>query len=311
MAITFVIALSQMKKIIITLLLLMPLCFAVSTASAQYKDTLDIAGATVTRNIPYVQNGLPAQNFDLYIPDNAKKPMPLIIWIHGGGWNGGFKGWIEVPYLVKQGYAIASIEYRFSTVAPFPAQVLDCNEAIYYLWKNAKKYGFDTSRFVMGGGSAGGHLASLIGASTNNHVSEFYNDIKKENKVRIRAVLNYYGPTDLNVVHGRAAYLDYDGDKSAINVLIGAPALERPDLAAIASPVTYIDKIDPPELLIHGDEDGFVPFWESQLYNSKRRIIGAKSQLIKVVGANHAGPKFQEPAIQQQVIDFLNDVMKQ
>jgi len=300
-----------MRKTLQILSLFIPACFTFFTANAQYKDTLDIVGATVTRNIPYVQNGLKQQNFDLYIPDSTKKPMPLIIWIHGGGWDGGFKGWIEVPYLVRQGYAIASIEYRFTTVAPFPAQILDCNEAIYYLWKNAKKYGFDTSRFVVGGGSAGGHLASLIGASTNNHVSEFYNDIKKENKVHIRAVLNYYGPTDLNVVHGRAAYLDYDGDKSAINKLIGAPALERPDLAAIASPVTYIDKNDPPELIIHGDQDGFVPFWESQLYNSRRRIIGAKSQLIKIEGANHAGPKFQEPAIQQQVIAFLNQVLKQ
>jgi fermentation-respiration switch protein FrsA (DUF1100 family) len=87
--------------------------------------------------------------------------------------------------------------------------------------------------------------------------------------------------------------------------------LERPDLAAIASPVTYIDKNDPPELIIHGEVDGFVPFWESQLYNSKRRIIGAKSKLIKIPGANHAGPLFQSPDIQQQVIAFLNDVLKQ
>jgi acetyl esterase/lipase len=227
--------------------------FMFAHARAQYRDTLTIAGTKEYKEIPYVKGGLKEQNLDLYIPDSAKKPMPLIIWIHGGGWNGGYKGWIEIPYLTKLGYAIASVEYRFSRVAPFPAQIIDCNEAIYFLWKNAKKYGLDTSRFVVGGGSAGGHLSALIGLSANNHISEFYNNMKKEDKVHIKAVLDYYGPSDLNVVHGSSALLDYDGKNSAVNMLLGAEALDRPDLAAIASPVTYIDKNDPPILILHGD----------------------------------------------------------
>lgn len=283
-------------------------CLTVANCKAQYKDTLDIAGTHVYRNISYVKNGLPEQNFDLYIPDSAKKPMPLIIWIHGGGWDGGYKGWIEIPYLAKLGYAIASVEYRFSRVAPFPAQMQDCNQAVWYLWKNAKKYGFDTSRFVIGGGSAGGHLSALIGLSINNHVAEFYNNINKESKVHIRAVLDYYGPSDLNVVHGRAAYLDYDGPNSALNKLLGANALDRPDLAAIASPVTYIDKNDPPILILHGEVDGFVPFWESQLFYSRLKLAGVKARLIKIPGANHAGSLFQSADIQKQVIAFLDDV---
>jgi len=299
-----------MKNSVIKICLFILFCFVFVDAKAQYKDTLDIPGTKVYREIPYLKNGLKQQNLDLYIPDGVKQPMPLIIWIHGGGWDGGYKGWIEIPYLAKLGYAIASVEYRFSSVAPFPAQILDCNEAVYYLWKNAAQYGLDTSRFVVGGGSAGGHLAALIGTSTNNHVTEFYNDIKKENKVRIRAVLDYYGPSDLNVVHGRAAYLDYDGDNSFLNKFLGAHALDRPDLAAIASPVTYIDKNDPPILIIHGDIDGFVPFWESQLFYSRLKLAGVNAKLIKIVGANHAGPQFQAPDIQQQVISFLNDVLK-
>jgi acetyl esterase/lipase len=290
-------------------LLIMPV-FLFTHARAQYHDTLTIAGTKEYKEIPYLKNGHKAQNLDLYIPDSAKKPMPLIIWIHGGGWNGGYKGWIEIPYLAKLGYAIASVEYRFSSVAPFPAQVIDCNEAIYFLWKNAKKYGLDTSRFVVGGGSAGGHLSALIGLSANNHISEFYNDVDKEDKVHIRAVLDYYGPSDLNVVHGSAAALDYDGKNSALNMLLGAEALDRPDLAAIASPVTYIDKNDPPILILHGDVDGFVPFWESRLFYSRLKLAGVKTQLIKLPGVNHAGAAFQAPGIQQQVIAFLNEVLK-
>jgi acetyl esterase/lipase len=299
-----------MKYRLFRLCLFIPVILVFAGARAQYKDTLTIQGTTEYKEIPYLNNGLKQQNLDLYIPDSAKKPMPLIIWIHGGGWNGGYKGWIEVPYLTKLGYAIASVEYRFSSVAPFPAQVIDCNEAIYFLWKNAKKYGLDTSRFVVGGGSAGGHLAALIGTSSNNHISGFYNDIEKEGKVHIKAVLDYYGPSDLNVVHGHAAALDYDGEHSAVNMLIGAQALDRPDLAAIASPVTYIDKDDPPILILHGDIDGFVPFWESRLFYSRLKLAGVKADLMKLPGANHAGPAFQAPDIQQKVIDFLDDVLK-
>jgi acetyl esterase/lipase len=299
-----------MKRALLCICLITLMGFIYADANAQYKDTLTIAGSTEYKEIPYLKDGLKQQNLDLYLPDSAgKKPFPLIIWIHGGAWSGGYKGWIEVPYLIKQGYAIASVEYRFSQVAPFPAQIKDCNEAIYYLWKNAKKYGLDTSRFVVGGGSAGGHLASLIGTSSNNHISEFYNDIKKENKVRIRAVLDYYGISDLNAAHGKATVLDYDSDNSFLTKFLGANGLDRPDLAKIASPVTYIDKGDPPFLIIHGDMDAFVPFWESQQFYSWLKLAGVQAQLIKIVGANHAGVQFSAPDIQQKVITFLDAVL--
>jgi len=298
------------KNALPAIFLWMVLCFACVHAIGQYKDTLTISGSTEYKEIPYVKGGLKQQNLDLYIPDNAKKPMPVIVWIHGGAWAGGYKGWIEVPYLIKHGYAIASVEYRFSEIATFPAQIQDCNEAIYFLWKNAKKYGLDTSRFVVGGGSAGGHLAALIGLSQNNHVSEFYNDIKTEGKCQIKAVLDYYGPSDLNAAHGKSTVLDYDSEDSFLTKLLGANALDRPDLAAIASPVTYIDKNDPPILIVHGDVDGFVPFWESRLFYSKLKLAGVDATLIKITGANHAGPQFQAPDIQRQVIAFLSEVLK-
>jgi acetyl esterase/lipase len=285
------------------------LCFALSKANAQFKfpDTLTLPHTHIMRNVPYGPNA--RQNFDLYTLIGAKKPMPLIVWIHGGGWTGGQKSWIEVFHLVQQGYAIASIDYRTSADAVFPAQVRDCNEAIYFLCKNAAKYGFDTSKIVIGGGSAGGHLSALIGTSSNNHVSEFYNDMDKEDKVHIRAVIDFYGPSDLNAVHGKASSIDYDSDSSVFTKLLGAQTLERPDLAAIASPATYIDKNDPPFLIIHGDMDTVVPFWESRLFYSRLKLAGVNATLIKVPGGGHTGPPFIKPDIQQKVTAFLDEVL--
>lgn len=285
------------------------LVFLFRGAKAQVVDTLALSGVKLHRSIPYGKND-PNQNIDLYIPQNTTKPMPLILWIHGGAWEGGYKNWIDVAYLTQHGYAIASIEYRFSQTAKFPAQVLDCNEAIYFMWKNAAKYNLDTSRFVIGGGSAGGHLASLIGMSVNNHVPAFYNDVKKESKVKIKAVLDFYGPADFNATHGKAVPMDHDSPASVITKLLGASILDRPDLAKIASPVTYVDKNDPPVLILHGDADELVPFFESQIFNSWLKLAGVRSQLVKLPGVGHAGPAFSDPEHQKIVIDFLTDVLK-
>ncbi|GAA4324245.1 alpha/beta hydrolase [Mucilaginibacter gynuensis] len=297
-----------MKKFSYLIMLLLLVC---AGASAQEADTLALPNTKLIRNIPYVANGHPQQNFDLYIPNNAKKPMPVILWIHGGAWEGGFKKWIDVAYLVGQGYAIASIDYRFSQHAIFPAQAIDCNEAIYYIWKNAAKYNLDVNRFVIGGGSAGGHLASLIGLSYNNKVKGFYNDINKSSKIRIRGVLDFYGPADFNVVHGTATLsFDYDDEKSAVTRLLGAMTLDRPDIAAYASPVTYIDKDDPPFIIFHGDKDQLVPFWESRQFYARLKLAGVKAELVKLPGVGHAGGEFSAPAMQKKVIDFLNEVLK-
>jgi acetyl esterase/lipase len=283
--------------------------FVLQQANAQAVDTLALNNVKLYRSIPYGKTD-PNQNIDLYVPLNAAKPMPTILWIHGGAWEGGYKNWIDVAYLTQHGYAIASIEYRFSQTAKFPAQVVDCNEAIYFMWKNAAKYGLDTSRFVIGGASAGGHLASLIGMSANNHMASFYNDVKKESKVSLKAVLDFYGPADFNATHGKAVALDHDSQASVITKLLGASILDRPDLAKIASPVTYVDKHDPPVLILHGDVDELVPFFESQLFNSWLKLAGVKSQLVKLPGIGHAGPAFSDPEHQKIVLDFLSDVLK-
>lgn len=286
------------------------LFFTGLVATAQEPDTLALPNTQLIRNIPYVANGHQLQNFDLYIPKNAKKPMPVLLWIHGGAWEGGLKKWIDPAYLLNSGYAIASIDYRFSNTAIFPAQVQDCNEAIYFIWKNAEKYNLDRTKFIIGGGSAGGHLSSLIGLSANNKMADFYNGIAKSKDIKFKAILDFYGPADLNVVHGKATTMDYDSENSALTRLLGFATLDRPDIAKKASPVTYIDKNDPPILILHGDADDIVPFWESRQFHSWLKLAGVKTELIKLAGAGHGGDAFASAETQKKVNDFLTEALR-
>ena len=194
---------------------------------------------TVTRDIPYVANAGPDQTLDLYLPgttgdyttgDQSVVPLavPLVVWIHGGGWRGGDKEGVEVGYLLREGYAVASLNYRLSGDAIFPAQIQDVNAALSFLRDHAAGYHLDRDRFVVGGDSAGAHLAALAGLSANDRPDTFTTDPD----VRIVAILNFFGPTDLTVA---ATLRDEPEDLVA---LLGGPAREKPDLARAASPVS-------------------------------------------------------------------------
>src|SRR3569833_2113662 len=135
------------------------------------------------------------------------------------------------------GYAVASIDYRWSTTAPFPAQIQDCNQAVQFLYDNAAKYNLDKDKITLIGFSAGGHLASLLALSNNKNIKSFYTDGKKP-KFKIRLCLDFYGPSDFNLLKGN----ETADPKSPVSLLLGATVTARPDLAKAASPVAYIDK---------------------------------------------------------------------
>jgi len=288
-------------------LLLAILFLGSQIAFAQEIDTLTITGTKLLKSVPYA-SAHPQQNLDLYLPEKATAKIPLLVWIHGGAWKMGYKKWIDVAYLTQQGYAIASIDYRFSGDSIFPAQIRDCNAAIYYLWKNAAQYNLDTAKIIIGGGSAGGHLASLIGTSQNNHINAFYPYDAAKEKVSIKAVLDFYGPSDFYAFH--VDYFETDKNSTPINELLGASPLVRPDLAKEASPTNYIDKNDPPFLIIHGDKDDLVPLWQSILFKNSLVLANVRAELVTIAGAGHAGPAFSAPDIQQKVIAFINSVIK-
>jgi len=261
-------------------------------------------GTILQSNVPYNNDTLPKHLLDIYLPENAKGKVPLVIFIHGGGWLSNDKyadmGYMKktVAEIVSSGYALASIDYRFSTQAVFPAQMLDCNRAISYLYDNADKFGFDKNRFALMGFSAGGHLASMVGLSKNNDVAAFFMP-ETSKSFSIKAVVDFYGPAELILFPGS------NDEKSPEGLLIGAAPLSRPDLAKAASPVTYVDRNDPPFLIIHGEKDEMVSTKHSQLLSAWLNVVGVQNELVIVKDAPHFGEMFDSDEVRTKVMSFL------
>lgn len=262
-------------------------------------------GTVLHSNIPYNNDTTQKHLLDIYLPENAKGKIPLVIFIHGGGWLSNNK-YADMNYMkktvaeiVSSGFALASIDYRFSTQAVFPAQMQDCNRAISYLYDNAGKYGFDKNRIAVMGFSAGGHLASMVGLSKNNDIAAFFMPGTSKS-FAFKAVVDFYGPADLILFPGS------NDAKSPEGLLIGAAPLSRPDLAKAASPITYVDKNDPPFLIIHGEKDELVSTKQSQLLSSWLTVVGVKNELIIVKDAPHFGEMFDSDDVRAKVLSFLH-----
>lgn len=284
---------------------------AATSGFAQTNPVIDAfpKGTILHGNVSYHNDTLPKHLLDIYLPANAKGKVPLVIFIHGGGWLSNDKyadmGYMEktVAEIVSSGFALASIDYRFSTQAVFPAQMQDCNRAISYLYDNADKYGFDKNRFAIMGFSAGGHLASMVGLSKNNNVAAFFMP-ETSKSFSFKAVVDFYGPAELILFPGS------DDAKSPEGLLLGAAPLDRPDLAKAASPVTYVDKNDPPFLIIHGEKDQLVSTKHSELLSSWLRVSGVENELIIVKDAPHFGEMFDADEVRNKVMIFLRKRLK-
>ena len=263
-------------------------------------------------NIPYAKDTLKRHLLDIYLPSNAKGNIPLVIWIHGGAWMLNDKyadmGYMKntVRSFIEKGYAFASIDYRYSTTAIFPAQIKDCNEAIEFLYTNASRYKIDKDRIALIGFSAGGHLASLVALSGNNDISAF-NPANKKTNFKIKAVMDFYGPSDLLSM---TASGDPNMTGDPISILLGASPLKRPDLSKLASPCTYVDKNDPPFFIVHGEKDESVPYQQSVLLQSYLNLANVKNELTIVKDAPHFGVMFDSDEIRLKLFDFLEKYLK-
>ncbi|MBD0851846.1 alpha/beta hydrolase [Maribacter arenosus] len=273
---------------------------------SQANPVIDIfpEGTVLHGNINYNNDTLQKHLLDIYLPSNTKKKVPLVVFVHGGGWLVNDK-YADIGYMKKtvaeilgKGYALASIDYRFATQAIFPAQIQDCNRAVSYLVDHAEKYGLDTNRMAVMGFSAGGHLASMMGLSKNNDVPDFFMPDTSAS-FQFKAVVNFYGPTELILFPGA------NDPKSPEGLLIGAAPLDRPDLAKVASPVTYVDENDPPFLVIHGEKDDLVSPRHSQLLSSWLTAKGVENELIILKDAPHFGVMFDVEDIRTKVLSFL------
>lgn len=298
-----------------TLHILLVCILCTSIALAQNKNSRPALPSGVTRltDLHYVEQGHERQTLDLYIPSETKGPLPLIIWVHGGAWRAGSKEQcqpLHQGYLTK-GYAIASINYRFSQHAIFPAQLEDCKAAIRWLRAHSKTYNLNPNQFAAYGGSAGGHLVALLGTTGDIKTFDVGENLNISSKVQ--AVCDFYGPSDFSYDESTAAAefikrLNDPGD--AVPQLIGGPVREKRDAARKASPVSYVTtNALPPFLIIHGDKDPVVPFSQSErLFNVLRDAKG-DVQLHCIKGGEHGKGCFGGET-DRRVLAFFDQCLK-
>ena len=295
----------------ITVALVLIFCFfVVAIVLAQQRNRAEPKvpeGVTVHRDIAYVTDGHERQKLDLYIPDTGEN-LPLIIWVHGGAWRGGSKERYAPMEYLKSGYAGASINYRLSQHAVFPAQIEDVKAAVRWIRANAETYRLDPNRFAAWGSSAGGHLVAMLG--TTGDITEFEVGENLEVSSQVQAVVNYFGPTDFLQMdtHRLPDGLVHDAPDSPESKLVGGPIQEHEDRVARANPITYVSKADPPMLIIHGDQDKLVPYHQSVLLKEALEAVGAPVTLYKVEGGGHGG--FKDPKVPELTKAFLEKHLK-
>ena len=253
-------------------------------------------------DVDYAGNDNLRQKLDVFLPKvrSSDKPVPLLVFIHGGGWRNGDKasGLSRLaPFLANGKMAGATVAYRLSDEAQWPAQIHDCKAAIRFLKASADQYCIDPDRIAAMGTSAGGHLVAMLGVTGD--VPELEGEIGEhgDQNSEVACVVNFFGPSDLLSMNGEGGTMDHEAPDSPESLMLGGPILERKDLARQASPITHVSKADEPMLIVHGDKDPLVIFSQSVKFEKALEAKGVSTTLIKVEGGGHGkgfGPKVNE-----------------
>jgi acetyl esterase/lipase len=240
-------------------------------------------GEKIIGNIVYAKRSTGDLHLDLYLPA-APAPHPLVVWIHGGGWKYGDKAWMfSIRKLTQQGFAIASVQYRLSHTAKYPAAIVDCRDALHWLEQNGAGYGLDTKHIFISGGSAGGHLAAFIGLEAG--------------RPAVKAMCLLYPATDLT------GFANQDAPHGYLPDFLGGSVNQKRALAIEGSPVNYVHDNAPPTLIFHGDKDTLVPIAQSVELERKLHDKGVECHLTVVHGKGHGFELSDDQ--QREVGDFF------
>lgn len=257
------------------------------------------------KDLEFQQIGERSQLLDLYRPKEIDQPVPVVMWVHGGGWKNGSKDRCPAAWLTEHGFAVVSINYRLTDEAQWPAQIDDCRAAVRWIRQNAEGYRLDGNHIAAWGGSAGGHLVAVLGTG----------DAPADEKIssRVQAVCDWYGPSDLltmppNVlVQGRTAedLANSNGAK-----LLGGTVRDLPEVAKQASALYQVSADDPPFLVMHGAADPQVPLEQSVRLHDSLLQHGVSSQLQVIPEAGHGGKEFQAPEVREVILQFFDSHLK-
>jgi acetyl esterase/lipase len=272
------------------LLLLLP----AMAISAEQRDFRDVIYASVQE-----QN----LGLDLHIPAGVPSP-PLVVYVHGGAWKDGNK--TQYPaFLVEQGFAVASLDFRSTNLAPFPANVQDIKAGIRFLRANAARYGYRADRIALMGASSGGHLAALVGTTNGDAALEGTVGDSRGSSSSVQAIVSYYGASNLTTILAQSTPFGLDVRKPALQLLLGAQPDAVPELARQASPVFHVDAGDPPLMLLHGDQDAQMPINQSHELEGAYRKAGLPVEFYVLHGVGHDGGPFFRGEPVEKVVAFL------
>ena len=272
---------------------------------------------TRTADQNYAGDGKTYHNLDVYTPTKTADTYPVVVYIYGSAWfsnNGkGASPSTIGSALLKSGYAVVQPNHRSSSDAKFPAQIQDIKAVIRWIRANASKYKFDTAFIGISGESSGGHLAALTGTSggvktrtAGSTTADIEGTIGPNTAFSssVHATADWFGPTEIVKMDSCGSSMNHSAASSPEGALLGGAVSSKLDLAALASPITYIDAKDPPFFIVHGTSDQTVPICESIFLDAALQKAGVQTKLTKVNGGGHGSETTVEPYIGQMVAFF-------
>jgi len=262
----------------------------------------------VRRDVAYAGTDNVRQKLDLYLPKQraAGKALPVVVFIHGGGWRAGDKssGAANVSRFVASGeYAGVSVGYRLTNEAQWPAQIHDCKAAIRWIRGNAKELNLDPDKIAVWGTSAGGHLVSMLGTSGDVKELEGTLGAFTSQSSRVTCVLNFYGPENFVTMVTKPSTIDRTKGDYPEALLLGGRVQDVPEKAKAASPVTYVSADDPPFLTAHGTKDPLVPYDQALELDALLKKAGVSHLLIEMTNGGHG---FRSEELDKRVKQFLD-----
>lgn len=286
-----------MKRFFVFTLVSLSFSSWLSSQEKEYTEVTYPEDYTAEINVAYTEANDWVGYMDLYTKQNDTVPTPIVINIHGGGWRSGNKeSQTGFSTFFKHGYAVANVAYRLVDVAPAPAAIQDVRCALIYIQKNAKVLNIDTSKIVIMGGSAGGHLALMAGLLANN--KSFDANCKHNETIKVAAIINKYGVTDLTPL----AYWRSSNDWLSINNTDS-------DFVKSVSPINYVSKNSPPIFIAHGDADPIVPYKQSVILYKRLKSHKVKTKFLTLKKGKHGNfTQKQNVLLSRSIWKFLNSL---
>lgn len=260
------------------------------------------AGVEVRRDVSFGPHE--RQSYDVYLPHDAARPLPVVVFFHPGAWSRRDKRAVRTMFVLEHGFALVSIGYRLAQHAPFPAQIQDANTGLRHLIEHADDYGIDITRLVIAGTSAGAHLGSLAALARD---VPLFNPVAA---LKPRGVVAIYGAYDLQgMIDGQDEIeIDHSGPDSPLARLVGGIPSEHRDTLALMSPQTYVRPDAPPFFVLHGIDDIVLPWSQSAAFAAALAKAGVAVNFEAVKGAGHGDERFRTAPISDRIMAFIADV---